>query len=213
MNITVNHLTQISPAIRGVRGQLIASAINKVCPSYGINTPDIFHEFIANLLVECAEFTKFEENLNYSPKRLMQVWPKRFPDLKTAQQFAYNGQKLANYVYGSRLGNNRPGDGWQFRGGGPIQITGRENTTKACNYYNKKFNTKLTPEQYADMIRDNANIEMAMHSACWFFAVAKELIDEAINDQFRVIIKRINGGYHGVAERSKYYTSAKQVII
>jgi len=212
MQITLNQLNKISPAIVGVRGQNIANAINRICPLYGINTPDIFHEFIANLLVECAEFTRFEENLNYSPKRLMQVWPSRFPDMTTAKQMAYNPEKLANYVYGGRLGNNRPGDGWNFRGGGPIQLTGRDNYTKACRYHNKRFGTAYSVEQFADMIRDKSNLIMAMHSACWFFAIAAGLIDEAVNDQFKVIVKRINGGYHGLDQRTKYYNRAKAVI-
>lgn len=67
------------------------------------------------------------ENLNYSAKRLTEVWPTRFPTIASAKPYANNPQKLANKVYGGRLGNVGPNDGWIFRGRGLPQITGREN--------------------------------------------------------------------------------------
>jgi len=72
-----------------------------------------------------------EENLNYSAKRLTQVWPGRFPTLASAQPFANSPQKLANKVYGGRMGNAGPNDGWLFRGRGLPQITGRDNYRRA----------------------------------------------------------------------------------
>lgn len=72
-----------------------------------------------------------EENLNYSAKRLTQVWPGRFPNLASAQPYANNPQKLANKVYGGRMGNINPNDGWLFRGRGLPQITGRDNYRRA----------------------------------------------------------------------------------
>ncbi|RYE38861.1 MAG: hypothetical protein EOP48_26470 [Sphingobacteriales bacterium] len=203
-------LTQICPGIKGAYALSIATKLDTICPMYGINKSGIFHEFIANVLVECAEFTKFEENLNYSPKRLMEVWPSRFPDFTTAKQFAYSGAKLANYVYGSRLGNNRPGDGWNMRGSGPIQLTGRENMTKFTRYYNSRFGTSYSVELMAELLRKD--LAMGIHAACWFFAIAASLIDEALTDQFRLIIKRINGAYHGEERRTLYYNRAKAVV-
>ncbi|MBZ7920565.1 hypothetical protein LAC81_02030 [Ensifer adhaerens] len=70
------------------------------------------------------------ENLNYSAKRLTEVWPSRFPTLAAAQPFANNPRKLANRVYGGRLGNTGPDDGWLYRGRGLAQITGKTNYVK-----------------------------------------------------------------------------------
>ena len=70
------------------------------------------------------------ENLNYSAKRMTQVWPKRFPTIASAQPYAGNPQKLANKVYGGRLGNDGPNDGWLYRGRGLAQITGKTNYAK-----------------------------------------------------------------------------------
>lgn len=93
----------------------------------------IFH--MASVLAEAYHETgsKMEpitENLNYSAKRLTQVWPGRFPTLASAQPYANNPQKLANKVYGGRLGNTGPNDGWLYRGRGLSQVTGKENYAK-----------------------------------------------------------------------------------
>lgn len=77
-----------------------------------------------------ARFAPVEENLNYSAKRLTQVWPSRFPSLAAATPYANNPQKLANKVYGGRMGNDGPDDGWRYRGRGFVQVTGRDNYAK-----------------------------------------------------------------------------------
>jgi putative chitinase len=58
------------------------------------------------------------ENLNHSAKRLTEVWPSRFPTIAAAQPFANNPRKLANKVYGGRLGNTGDDDCWLYRGRG-----------------------------------------------------------------------------------------------
>lgn len=77
-----------------------------------------------------ARFAPVEENLNYSAKRLTQVWPSRFPSIAVAQPYANNPEKLANKVYGGRMGNTEPDDGWRYRGRGFVQVTGKDNYAK-----------------------------------------------------------------------------------
>ncbi|GHC61701.1 chitinase [Limoniibacter endophyticus] len=84
-----------------------------------------------------------EENLNYSAARIRQVWPSRFASVAAAQPYANNPQKLANKVYGGRMGNTRPNDGWLFRGRGLPQITGAENY--------KKFGIYDAPEKALEL--------------------------------------------------------------
>lgn len=210
--INGTQLKAICPALSIERANEVAAVLDKICPIYGIDTPDIFHEFIANLCEECAEFTDFEENLSYSAKRLMAVWPSRFPNYETAQQHERNPKKLANYVYGFRkdLGNTQQDDGWNFRGGGPIQLTGRYNYTNFTIYYNRKFKTDLKVENVAELLR--TDLTMGIHSACWLFAVAKKLIPLAVADFMKDIIRRINGGLTNYPKRIEYYNRAKEAV-
>lgn len=212
--LTEKQLNYICPAFRGPRLTMLVTKINKVTSLYGLNTPDILEDFIPNLLLECAEFNKFEENLNYSPARLMQVWPRRFPDMLTAKQYAYQKEKLANYVYGGRrdLGNDKPGDGWHFRGSGPIQATGKGIITKFAVFYNAQFGTKYTPHEVAEMMRDHIHIEMGLHFACWFFAIAKDLEQPAIDDKMQLIRTRINGALHGFDRILIYHQRCKKIL-
>jgi putative chitinase len=94
----------------------------------------LFH--LAAILAEVyhetgGQMQPVEENLNYSAKRLTQVWPGRFPTIDSAKPYANNPQRLANKVYGGRMGNTGPNDGWLFRGRGLPQITGRDNYRRA----------------------------------------------------------------------------------
>ncbi len=191
----------------------VGDAIRGVCPLYpGLYDRDVMPEFLATLLEESGEFKHYTENLSYSAARLCVVWPKRFKTLTDAAPYEHNPQKLAEKVYGMRadLGNTQPGDGWLFRGSGPIQITGRGLFTAFTKFMEDHFLTPKTPEQWADLVRTNETA--AMHSACWVFAISKKLIDEAENDLFMTITKRINGGLTNYPTRVKYYEAVKAAL-
>ncbi|KAF0250183.1 MAG: putative chitinase, partial [bacterium] len=158
-----------------------------------------------------GELMVLVENLNYSAKRLMQVWPKRFPTLQKAMQYEHNPEKLANFVYANRIGNGNEasGDGWEFRGRGVIQMTGRGNY--------KAIGKALT----LDLEKNPENLEdpkYAALSAAYFWQShgLNELADNRVNDNddedFITISIRINGGKVGLKERIKLWTLAKSVI-
>lgn len=216
--ITPDILTKIAPSIKGSKAIQISEIINNICPLYGINTTDILHEFLANILVESGEFARLEEGLNYQSIALQKLFSRKRISMgdtinygRTATHKA-NPVEIANRIYGGdwgrvNLGNIHPMDGWIFRGAGIIQITGRANTTNFTNYHNQKFGTTYSPEQMADLLRTDLSI--GIHSACWIFAISFKLIDEAVNDSMKEIVKRINGGYTGLKERMEYYRRLK----
>lgn len=74
------------------------------------------------------------ESLTYtSAARIRAVWPSRFPSTAAAQPYVRQPQKLANFVYGGRMGNTGPNDGWTYRGRSLCQITGRQMYAKFGN--------------------------------------------------------------------------------
>jgi putative chitinase len=190
----------------------MANLLLEICPMYGINSADIMHEFLSNCLHESGEFRIKEENLNYSAKRLLEVFPMRFKSLAEAELYTGNKMKIAEKVYGNRkdLGNVQSGDGWRFRGSGFIQMTGRLNFIAFASYMREKGITKPL-DVWGDELRTND--KWALHSACYIFAVAMKLINAALADNMTYIVKRINGGTIGMRERLKYYELCKKNII
>ena len=112
-----------------------------------VSNPEIW---LAQCLHESAGLTRFVENLSYSAVRLAQVWPARFAvdpkaiDLRPndrAWAIAGKPNEIANSVYGGRMGNKGGTDGWDFRGRGPIQVTGRSAYEQAARDTGIPFDT------------------------------------------------------------------------
>ena len=208
--ISADSLKRICWKTGAPAANIIAPVINKVCPLYGMSTL-ILHEFLANVLHESNEFCRYEENLNYSASRLMAVWPVRFKTIRSAQPYANNPQSLAAKVYNGRMGNTAPLDGWEYRGSGPIQMTGKDNFTRFASWMDRKFNITKTEQEWARLLRTDH--EAGMHSACWIFSIAKELNDEALKNEMELIVRKINGGYNGLMDRLRYYELCKEYLL
>ncbi len=179
-----------------------AEALALIMPQFEIDTPLRESAFIAQVAHESAEFTRLEENLNYSAERLTIVFKRYFPDVQSALSFHRNPEAIANKVYGGRMGNDKDGDGWKYRGRGPVQLTGKENYTLCGNSI--KRDLIGSPDL---LLHPVAGIE----SACWFWN-SRGLNTLADHGEFKAITKRINGGYIGLEEREKYYGKAKQIL-
>ena len=108
-----------------------------VLTGLGINTPLRLAHFMAQISEECGNGTEMVEKLNYSAGRMMTVFPIRFPDMASTAGFANNERAFGDKVYNGRMGNRLgTDDGFNFRGRGCLQLTGRDNYTslgKACN--------------------------------------------------------------------------------
>jgi putative chitinase len=123
---TVKELSAAAPGAYTDIVEAISDTAPVVFPKYGINTRNRALGFLSTALEESG-FRNLVENLNYSAERLVQVWPSRFPTVAAAGPYARSPRALANCVYGGRMGNTGPDDGWRYRGQGLIQITGRDN--------------------------------------------------------------------------------------
>ena len=176
--------------------------LNQVFVKYDIGTPKRQAAFIGQCAVESANFTRLQENLNYSAQRLTQVWPSRFPNISMAEPYANNPEKLADFVYAGRMGNLQDGDGWKFHGRGLIQLTGRE------NYANCGSGVGV------DLI-DNPDLlltpKYAVLSAGWYWN-KKGLNALADTQEYGAMTRRINGGLTGLDERIAKITKALQVL-
>lgn len=179
-------------------------ALVDAMPRWFIDTPTRQSAFLGQIAHESVELTRLEENLNYSVARMMQVWPSKFPTSQSAIPYAYKPEKLANYVYANRIGNGdeASGDGWMYRGRGPIQITGRENYRKFGLYIDKPLEQfpelALLPEHGA-----------AVACAFWQHNGLNELADKG---DHAAITRKVNGGQHGLEQRIAYANTAARVL-
>jgi putative chitinase len=121
-------------APRAISVPLIVGALNDHMERCEITTDRRIRHFMAHHYVESAGFSLLEENLNYSAARLVQVWPRRFPNVAAATPYARNPRALANKVYGGRMGNLGTNEGFLYRGGGFNQLTGLNNYVAASTW-------------------------------------------------------------------------------
>jgi putative chitinase len=151
--------------------------------------------FLANCLYETDRFTKLREDMHYSAARLLVVFPKYFTPAE-AIEFAYDEERIASRVYANRLGNadEASGEGWRFRAGGLLGITGRTSfrqASVACGVDLEKEPERIVEPFYACL------------SAGWFWT-SRGLNEVADTGDFVAVVRRINGGTNGLAERQTY---------
>lgn len=173
-----------------------------VIARYSITQPLRLAHFMSQIAHESGNFSAVRENLNYSADSLLKVFPKYFKDKATADAFARKPELIANRVYANRIGNGdeKSGDGYNYRGRGYIQLTGKANYKAFSDFI--KEDCVVNPDLVAT--------KYPMDSAIWFFDKNKlwEICDRgATDDVVTALTKRINGGTHGLADRiSKFKT-------
>lgn len=199
---TTNELKQCCPANKNLTE--LHAALCEVLPKYEINTIKRVSAFLAQCGHESHDFTILKENLNYSADGLRRVWPKRFPTVDVANQYARKPEKIANSVYANRMGNGpeSSGDGFKFRGRGAIQLTGRENYTLFANSIGKSVD---------DTVAYLETLQGAIESACWYWKT-NNLNRFCDKEDMKGLTKAINGGLIGYEERMKKYTQCLGVL-
>lgn len=207
--ITLDHISQLAPSARSSYRDAFVRA-NIVLARFGItdNALRVAH-FMAQILHESNGFTVQYENLYYSPARLPVVWPSRFQPKGPLDplDYAFQPENLANEVYGGRMGNDQPGDGFKYRGRGLIQLTGKDSYREATKIL------RQTSPQCPDFVQDPDEVIGAawcldVAAAEWKSKGCNELADQ---DQLRAITRKINGGEIGLASRQEWLNRTKNI--
>ena len=187
----------------GLRAGIIASAPS-VFARYGIDSPLVLAHLMAQISHECGAGHDIVENLNYTASRMTQVWPSRFPTIASAEPYAGNPKALANKVYNGRMGN-RTGtdDGWNFRGRGGSQTTGRDGYERVAK------------QTHFDVVN---NPDILIDPKCFLECAVSDFINcgcmpYAKADDIMNVTKRLNGGYIGLGERKEWLKRWKSLSV
>ena len=186
--------------LKGHIPDAVIAMIPDTAAKFQINTPLRLAHFLAQCGHESGGFRATQENLNYSAKGLNGIFKKYFPTEAAAAAYARNPEKIANKVYGGRMGNGpeSSGEGYKFRGRGYIQLTGKENYTA----FGKAIGEDIPSNP------DKVASQYALLSAAWFFSKngLHKMADGGATDAVVTsITKRVNGGTIGLADRIKHF--------
>ena len=154
--------------------------------------------FFAQCAHESGNFKAFSENLNYGAKGLRGIFGKYFPTDALARAYERQPAKIANRVYANRMGNGdeASGEGFAYKGRGPLQLTGKNNYRAFGKYIGREQEILDNPDLVAT--------ELGFESALWFFDRNKlwGICDQGTGEgAILALTKRINGGTHGLDDR------------
>ena len=198
--LTRDELVAVMPRAAGTADQVLP-ALDAAMQRFQIDTPAREAAFLAQLAHESGQLRHWAENLNYGWEGLRKVFKKYFPTEADARAYDRQPERIANRVYGGRMGNGpeSSGDGWRYRGRGPIQLTGKDNY-RACG-----------AAIGVDLVNEPERLETpetGCLAAAWFWT-NKGLNALADAGDFLKITKLINGGYNGLPERADFWERAK----
>jgi len=189
--ITTEYVLAQAPSLATTpNGEVRIADLLQAAQEFHITDSNNLVIFLAYVLQNTALFHELTENLNYSARGLMTTWPGRF-DAAKAEACAHNPQKIANEVYNGHWGN-RPGtdDGWNFRGRGYLQTTGRNRYEKSS----KLVGTDLV----ANPDRLPESRIAAREAAAWFAQLSAPISVESV-------VRRLSGGIIGIAAVQAMY--------
>lgn len=185
MELSLSQLQAIMPrmARNPKEARDLLPGLNEAMEEFQITTPERMAAFLAQIAHESCELRYMSEE-----------WE---PDKVPAQKRYEPVTSLSK-----RLGNTKPGDGFKYRGAGPIQLTGRANFA----LYGKLL--KLDLEGNPDLARE-PDVGFRIAGLYWTRNHLNALADEG---DFVGITKAINGGTNGLEQRQAYWATAKRVL-
>jgi putative chitinase len=176
----------------------------------GINTLLRMAAFLGTICHETGGLTIVRENTRWSDSNL-KIFSKGLA--ARIRPHVGNARKSANAAYGHRLGNEDDGisddDGWDYRGGGMIQLTGKYNYQKAGEAIGVDLGSN-------PILIENADI--SLKAACWEFSQFVDYCDRG-ETGFKAVCNGINRGNPfskldpiGWVSRQKWYSRACDVL-
>lgn len=186
--------------LKGHVPESVIAQIPGVMEKFQINTPLRLAHFLAQCGHESGNFKVVNENLNYGAQGLLNIFKKYFPTEAKANEYARKPEKIANLVYGNRMGNGpeTSGEGFKYRGRGYIQLTGKDNYAAF---------DKVVAENILDT-PDLVATKYPLLSAAWFWNSRglNTLADKGATDtEVTAITKKVNGGTIGLPDRIKHF--------
>lgn len=180
-------------------------AIGQIAAEFELDKPgpdgtlDRLAMFLAQCGYESESFNQLREVLSYrTVEQLRAVFPREFPTDDAAQRYVMNPAGLGNFIYAGKNGNGDvpSGDGYKYRGGGLIQLTGRENYREVGKALG--LDLEIRPQQIT--------LEPIAARTAGFFWVQNDLNAAADAGDFDHTTKRINGSaMEGAKERKELW--------
>jgi putative chitinase len=203
--ITEAQLKRLFPNAKDATIKAFAAKAPALFKEFGLSEKRVRIEyFLAQIAHETGGLTRSVENLAYTAKRIVEIWPTRFATIASAEPYANNPEKLANKVYSNRMGNGTPesGDGYRYRGRGYIQITGKDNYRITGGVAG--IDLVSQPER-AILTSD------ALRVACayWKSKNLNPLCDER---KFEEVTRRINGALIGLDDRKVWLAKVRKTL-
>lgn len=177
----------------------IVAAAPAVFAKYGLDSPLVVAHAMAQFSEECGQGLEMIENMNYTAQRLREVFPTHFTPAMAARA-AHNPRMIGDIAYGGRMGNAPPpsDDGYNYRGAGLSQVTGREGYANLQSFLAKNgadFDILAHPELIIDPDH-TLECGVADWVLCGCLPIAKR--DDIVGET-----RRLNGGTNGLAERRR----------
>src|SRR5690606_22867797 len=217
--ITQAMLAAVNPG-NAERNRDLVGIINRLARLYGVQSASQIAHLLSQMAHESGLDVTRAEDLNYRPARMRQIYgcrggPKNYdpalddctngrlrPKLWSQEDtYARNPENLGNYVYAGRYGNGdeSSGDGYAFRGRGPIQLTFRDQYQAFQDHWNE-----MTPHDQQsfvdnpDLLPENSEYAMASAFHWWTRRNANGIADGGSVCQ---VTCRLNGGTNGFEDR------------
>ena len=194
--------------LKGHIPDAVLAQIPDTMQKFELNTPLRLAHFLAQTGHESGGFKATTENLNYGAKGLLGIFKKYFPTEAKAKEYERKPEKIANLVYGGRMGNGpeASGEGFKFRGRGYIQLTGKDNY--------KAFDAVVPEDILANP--DLVATKYPLLSAAWFFHKngLHKIADKGATDAVVTeVTKRVNGGTIGLADRIRHFKEYHALLV